>query len=74
MLVGATTAGEHAQSLVRRFVTAPGIIDQPPLDAHVVALHLGGAKRVQRRQGKRNWVQDVALGSMTLMPAYQANH
>lgn len=73
MLLGATMAGEHAQSLVRHFVAVPGTIDQPPLDAHVVALHLGGAKRVQRLQGKRTWVQDVALGSMTLMPAYQAN-
>ena len=74
MLLDAATAGEHARSLVRHFVAVPGVFDQPPLDAHVVALHLGGAKRVQRAQGRRRWTQDVALGSMTLMPAYQANH
>ncbi len=62
-----------APALIKRFTGIPGNIDQPPLNAHVVALHLGGAKRVRRMQGKRNSVQDVALGSMTLMPAYQSN-
>lgn len=62
-----------AHTLINRFVAIPGAFDQPPLNAHVVALHLGGPKRVRRMQGKRHWVKDVALGSMTLMPAYQAN-
>ncbi len=62
-----------APALIKCFTAIPGDIDQPPLNAHVVALHLGGAKRVRRLQGKRNLVQDVALGSMTLMPAYQSN-
>ena len=60
-------------SLIKHFRAVPGAFAQPPLDAHVVALHLGGAKRVRRAQGKRQTVHDVALGSMTLMPAYQAN-
>lgn len=60
-------------TLIRRFAGIPGDIDQPPLNAHVIALHLGGAKRVRRTQGKRNWVHDVEPGSLTLMPAYQAN-
>ncbi len=71
--VMAGEAGDHAQSLIRRFVDVPGVFEQPPLNAHIVALHLGGAKRVRRAQGKRNWAQDVVPGSMTLMPAYQAN-
>ena len=60
-------------ALVKHFRAIPGAIEQPPLNAHVVALHLGGAKRVCRTQGKRQSVHDVALGSMTVMPAYQAN-
>ena len=72
-LLGGASAGSRADVPVRHFVAVPGQFDQPPLDAHVVALHLGGAKRVRRTQGVRNWVQDVTLGSMTLMPAYQAN-
>ena len=63
----------RAPAPIKRFTDIPGTINQPPLNAHVVALHLGGAKRVRRRQGKRNSVQDVALGSMTLMPAYQSS-
>lgn len=72
----AVTTGEvagHAPTLIKRFAAIPGAIEQPLLNAHVVALHLGGPKRVRRSRGKRSWVQDVALGSMTLMPAYQAN-
>ena len=75
-LEGSAKAGgvcDHLLADVKHFVDVPGAIEQPPLNAHVVALHLGGAKRVRRAQGKRNWVQDVALGSITLMPAYQAN-
>ncbi len=72
-LHGGGPAGPRADLPVRRFVAVPGSFEQPPLDAHVVALHLGGAKRVHRMQGARRWVQDVRLGSMTLMPAYQAN-
>ena len=69
----ATETDYLSQLDLKHFVDVSGAIEQPPLNAHVVSLHLGGAKRVHRAQGKRNWVQDVALGSMTLMPAYQAN-
>ena len=72
-LLGGASGGARADAPVRHFVAVPGAFDQPPLDAHVVALHLGGDKRVHRTQGARRWVQDVTLGSMTLMPAYQAN-
>ena len=72
-LHGTLPSGARADAPVRRFVAVPGTFEQPPLDAHVVALHLGGAKRVHRMQGTRRWVKDVSLGSMTLMPAYQAN-
>lgn len=64
--------GSHP-TLVKHFAAIQGAFDQPPLSAHVVAMHLGGAKRVRRTQGKRLWVHDVPLGAMTLMPAYQGN-
>ena len=73
MLLGGASGATGADLPARHFVAVPGAFDQPPLDAHVVALHLGGDKRVHRTQGARSWVQDVTLGSMTLMPAYQAN-
>lgn len=63
----------NTPSLVKHFRAVPGAFEQPPLNAHVVALHLGGAKRVCRMQGKRQGVHDAALGSMTMMPAYQSN-
>ena len=69
----ATEAEYLSQLDLKHFVGVSGAIEQPPLNAHVVSMHLGGPKRVHRAQGKRSWVQDVALGSMTLMPAYQAN-
>lgn len=72
----AVTTGQmtgQARALVKHFVAVPGAFEQPPVNEHIVALHLGGSKRVQRWQGRRSWVQDVALGSMTLMPAYQAS-
>ena len=69
----AAGADGRAYPPIMRFVDAPGTFTQPPLNANVVAMHLGGAKRVHRAQGRRRWVQDVAAGSMTLMPAFQAN-
>ena len=58
---------------IKYLAAVPGVFSQPPLNTHVIAMHLGGPKRVRRLQGKRHSVQDVPLGSMTLMHAYQAN-
>ena len=58
---------------LKHFMAVPGAFQQPPLNAHVVALHLGGAKRVRRTHARRQGVHDVTFGSMTIMPAYQAN-
>ncbi len=65
-------AGPHP-ALLKHFTAIQGELEQPPLNAHVVAIHLGGPKRVRRTQGRRHWVQDVPSGAMTLMPAYQEN-
>lgn len=48
-------------------------MSQPALREHVVSIHLGGDKRVTRWQAGRRLVADVKPGSITLMPALQAN-
>lgn len=61
------------RTTVRRFIgTAPQMV-QPLLEDTVVAVHLGGPKRVRRWNEGRATVHDVAVGSLTLMPAFQAN-
>lgn len=58
--------------LIRRFSGIDGKIDQPALHDDVLAMHLGGPKRVTRWHGRRSDVRDVEVGSLTLMPAFQA--
>ncbi len=57
---------------VRRFQPTDGRIDQPALRDHVLAVHLGGPKRVTRFRGRHREVFDVAEGAATLMPAHQS--
>jgi AraC family transcriptional regulator len=52
--------------------TAP-TVEQPALTENVVAIHLGGAKRVTRWQGSCRQSWDVPLHTFTLMPAFRAN-
>ena len=47
---------------------------QPALRDNVLAMHLGGPKRVHRWRGRQRTVTDVDLGSLTLMPAIHENH
>lgn len=63
----------HARILVNRFTGIPPEIVQPALRDNVVCLHLGGPKRVRRWHEGRTSVQDVELGSLTIMPARQEN-
>lgn len=65
-------AGPARVSLHRFTGTGPSM-SQPALREHVVSIHLGGDKRVTRWQAGRRLVADVKLGSITLMPAFQAN-
>ncbi len=58
---------------LHRFAGINPVIVQPALREHVAALHLGGAKRVTRWYAGRRSVTDVEPGSITLMPAFQAN-
>lgn len=57
---------------LRRWSGTAAAMAQPPLDHHYLALHLGGAKHV-RRDGEGATVQrDVALASVTVVPAGSA--
>ena len=56
----------------RRFHDVDHRISQPPLNQHVVAIHLGGSKRVIRRQNGRSVEVDVLENSLTIMPANEA--
>lgn len=48
------------------------VMEQPPLDHHYLAMHLGGGKRV-RRQGDGAAIDcDVRAGSVTVVPAGSA--
>lgn len=55
--------------LLRRWAGTSAVMQQPPLDHHYLALHLGGHKRVTRRGDGAARQSDVALGSVTLVPA-----
>lgn len=55
-----------------RFRDIDGRIGQPALDHTVLAIHLGGPKRVLRRQGGHRLEVDVAQNSLTLMPQGEA--
>lgn len=57
---------------LRRWSGTAAAMAQPPLDHHYLALHLGGAKHV-RRDGEGGVVErDVALASVTVVPAGSA--
>ena len=59
-------AGPH----LRRFTGTPPHIDQPALCDNVLAMHLGGPKRVHRLRGSQGRVTDVDMGSLTMIPAH----
>lgn len=54
---------------LRRWTGTGAVMQQPPLDHHYLALHLGGPKRVSRRGDGAARQSDVALNSVTLVPA-----
>ncbi len=55
--------------MLRRFAGLPATMEQPPLDHHYLALHLGGAKQVRRQGDGPTEDRDVTLGSVTVVPA-----
>ncbi|MBC7522510.1 MAG: helix-turn-helix transcriptional regulator [Sandarakinorhabdus sp.] len=60
--------------LIRRWSGTAATMEQPPLDHHYLAQHLGGPKQV-RRQGEGGTItSDVAPGSVTAVPAGASFH
>lgn len=58
--------------LIRRWSGTAATMEQPPLDHHYIAQHLGGAKQVRRQGDGETIVRDVAIGSVTTVPAGSA--
>ena len=65
--------GELTGAILRCFDGTDPTIEQPALDENIVAIHLGGAKRVNRWQGRTHQTWDVPSHAITLMPAFRAN-
>lgn len=63
------TCTQLSGALIQRWSsTAPAMV-QPPLDHHLLVLHLGGAKRVVRWGGRGTAHVDVGSGAFTMVPA-----
>ena len=56
-------------ALLRHWVGTDPTMEQPPLDHHYVAQHLGGAKQVDRRGGGSSISTIVEEGTLTFVPA-----
>lgn len=56
-------------ALLRRWTDTPPAVEQPRLDRHYLAMHLGGAKQVTRRGEGPAITTDAPLASVTLIPA-----
>ena len=52
-----------------RWTGTDAAMPQPPLDHHVLVMHLGGDKRVQRSGSGVRQVFSVPLGGLTIIPA-----
>ena len=66
-------SGELSGAILRCFDGIGPTIEQPALNENIIAIHLGGAKRVNRWQGPAHQTWDVPSQAITLMPAYRAN-
>ena len=60
------------EPVLLRFRDIDGRIDQPALRENVLALHLGGPKRVTRLRGRARDIFDVDECGLTTMPAGEA--
>ena len=56
-------------ALVRRWRGIDPQISQAALDQHFVSIHLGGAKRLERRGEGHHQIRDVAEASYSIVPA-----
>ena len=69
---GADLQDGRCDSIVARFRDIDARVDQPALDTNVLAIHLGGPKRVIRRCGCHTLEVDVPENGITVMPAGEA--
>lgn len=67
LLSSETTGWDGA--LLRSWSATSPLMEQPPLDHHYLAVHLGGAKHVSRRRDGAAVSGVVENGSLTLVPA-----
>lgn len=56
-------------ALIRHWTGTSPEMDQPPLDHHYIAQHLGGAKRVERHRDAQAISAVVERGALTIVPA-----
>jgi AraC-like DNA-binding protein len=66
-------SGHMDGASLRCFEETSATMEQPALDENVIAIHLGGNKRVERWQGRTYQTWDVPLHAITLMPAFRGN-
>jgi AraC family transcriptional regulator len=66
-------SGHLPGASLRCFAGTNPTMEQPALDENVIAIHLGGPKRVERWQGRTHQTWEVPLHAITLMPAFRAN-
>ncbi len=69
---GPELQGGRCDSIIARFRDIDARVDQPALDTNVLAIHLGGPKRVIRRCGFHTLEVDVPENAITVMPAGEA--
>ena len=65
--------GELTGAILRCFDGTSPTIEQPALDENIIAIHLGGDKRVNRWRGRLHRAWDVPRNAITIMPAFRAN-
>ncbi len=66
------TLDRAGQMAMVRFRDIDPLIDQPAMRDHVIAMHLGGGKRVTRSSGRTSQTFVVDENSLTVMPAFEA--
>lgn len=62
-------AGAWSGALMRWWRDVEPVIAQPALDHHYLTMHLGGAKRIERRGEGRTEIVDIETGALSLVPA-----
>ncbi len=62
---GEPSVARFDRAILQRWSNTDAVMRQPALDHHLIVLHQGGAKRVQRSVGRHRQVADVAVNAST---------